>query len=544
MTRAEPVFTTDPLPDPTGQPLGPAAPGPHPYLVIGLGVWSFALGMAFAVLEDGTARAVAMMLAIWPPLVVLLGPLFIQRVRPHWRRMAAGVALMAVAASVEVVARLSGWTTPQEQSVSDIVFLLAYVLIASGVLKLVSRHGKRQARAGAIDGFVMLLPPLVLLVEYVAYVPQDAESTSSWALRLLVAVYPFLDVVLLAVLVWLVATPTLTRAHLGLMVAGVALLLCVDLFLTMELLSPSSTARAFAEGMYPLTYVVLAAGVSRGALTHLGRPRRQPVVHWGRVGVLAFGAIVGPLSIVAAALPPVPLPIEGLAVATLITSIYIVVRMIELARILGDTTAALARARSELAVQATHDPLTGLLNRSVLDDVLDALRDQQSRPAAVLSIDLDHFKAVNDLNGHAAGDAVLKATAARLRRSLRTDDLVIRMGGDEFLAALPGVRAEEVELLAARLATALEEPVRHDGNVLRVTASVGVAILPSDAQLATLDDVVADADAAMYRAKRAGHGKGRDMQDPGLPDLRRGATVGRHGQPADSDATGRGHPNS
>ncbi len=379
------------------------------------------------------------------------------------------------------------------------------------------RHGRSEIRAGILDSIVMMIPVIVLLVEYVVH--SGSVGGGSWAARVLAALYPLLDVVMLAAIVWLLAAPTLSRAHLELLAAGMALTLLADTLFAVEVQSPSAELRDVLAGIYPLTYALLAAGVVTGSATRLGLSRSGEIVHWGRVGVLAFGALLGPVVVVIAAMPPEPLPVLWVAVAVVATSTFIIWRMVELARILSVTTRKLARARRELEVQVTHDPLTGLMNRAVLDDVLKGLEDPDSRPAALLSIDLDHFKSVNDTYGHAAGDAVLRAAANRLRASVRTDDLVMRTGGDEFLAVAHRLSREEVDRTAQRIVAAIEEPILHDGRELRVSASVGVAILPPEAEEELPARTMARADAAMYESKRSGGGPELSIsRDPGAPD--------------------------
>jgi diguanylate cyclase (GGDEF)-like protein len=126
----------------------------------------------------------------------------------------------------------------------------------------------------------------------------------------------------------------------------------------------------------------------------------------------------------------------------------------------------------------------------------------------VLCVDLDRFKEVNDTLGHAAGDRLLTATAARLLAELREADLAARLGGDEFAVVLRDVPAPAVaQGVAERVVRALEQPVEHERSTLRVGASVGIALFPDDA--ADPASLVREADAALYAAKRAGRGRWR-----------------------------------
>jgi diguanylate cyclase (GGDEF)-like protein/PAS domain S-box-containing protein len=171
----------------------------------------------------------------------------------------------------------------------------------------------------------------------------------------------------------------------------------------------------------------------------------------------------------------------------------------------------LKEAQAALARQATHDPLTGLPNRRLLlDALIGALaalgRGHRTGTVALMFIDLDHFKLVNDVLGHDAGDALLKTAASRLRNAVRAHDVVARFGGDEFVVLLQHV-ADRGELrdVAQRILDALAAPIHVGGEPADVGASVGIAIAsgPDD----DADALVRNADAAMYRAKEQGRGR-------------------------------------
>ena len=165
----------------------------------------------------------------------------------------------------------------------------------------------------------------------------------------------------------------------------------------------------------------------------------------------------------------------------------------------------------ELRYKALHDPLTGLANRTLFieltADTLDHHRD--STALAVLFIDLDDFKTVNDGMGHMMGDALLIEMAARLRHSLRPADTAARLGGDEFAVLVEGITGtEQAQQVAERILASLSEPVMLEGHELRVGASVGVALTRSTADgRHTAEELLRDADMAMYRAKLTGKGR-------------------------------------
>ena len=165
------------------------------------------------------------------------------------------------------------------------------------------------------------------------------------------------------------------------------------------------------------------------------------------------------------------------------------------------------RLESALREAATTDVLTGLPNRSAFMRELQQMLVRE--PAlALLFIDLDHFKPVNDRLGHAAGDELLQQVAARIQHGVRGTDLVARLGGDEFVALLPGVsEAGDALRVADSVVSRLARPFSLEAGVAEVTCSVGVALAPTHAQGAS--ELLACADAAMYAAKDAGRNRSR-----------------------------------
>lgn len=163
----------------------------------------------------------------------------------------------------------------------------------------------------------------------------------------------------------------------------------------------------------------------------------------------------------------------------------------------------------ELRHQAFHDSLTELSNRARFTDRLEhaLARAQRTRKmVAVLFIDLDNFKAINDSYGHSAGDALLKGTAERIQGCLRAGDTAARLGGDEFAILLEDADDhDDTTVVAERVLAALESPFSHDGKEVFIRASIGIATAsPNDSPTATVETMLRNADLAMYAAKRRG----------------------------------------
>jgi diguanylate cyclase (GGDEF)-like protein len=179
--------------------------------------------------------------------------------------------------------------------------------------------------------------------------------------------------------------------------------------------------------------------------------------------------------------------------------------------------------REKLRTQSLRDPLTGLYNRRYMEDALErlvSLAERSGSATSVLMIDLDNFKGLNDQNGHAKGDAVLRDVAAQLVAALRPSDVVSRYGGEELVVILPSCGLDDAEMKAETLRQRIESLSEAHG--IRISASIGVASVPETATSPV--DVIPLADAALYVAKQAGKNRvacaerraGKDESQPRL----------------------------
>ena len=177
-----------------------------------------------------------------------------------------------------------------------------------------------------------------------------------------------------------------------------------------------------------------------------------------------------------------------------------------LERAVAERTAELQAANARAQHLADHDALTGLPNRRLLEDRLTqalALSYRNRKQTAVMFIDLDRFKAVNDTLGHAVGDQLLKEVARRLVKQLRVGDTICRIGGDEFVVVLPEIkRSADGANVAQKVLDELSRPIQVEENSLAVTPSIGIAIYPDDGRDA--ETLIRNSDAAMYHAKELG----------------------------------------
>ncbi|MEM9098295.1 MAG: diguanylate cyclase, partial [Pseudomonadota bacterium] len=180
-----------------------------------------------------------------------------------------------------------------------------------------------------------------------------------------------------------------------------------------------------------------------------------------------------------------------------------------------------SEARDAMRRLSISDPLTQLLNRRGLDEQLSRLL-QGAEPISVLSVmhvDLDHFKAVNDIFGHDAGDHVLMVVSRRMKQAVRSQDIVARAGGDEFVILLPGLDdLGRLAQLASRLIRNLSQPIQHKGNICQIGASVGIAIGGTYHDGVEPERLLKDADLAVFKSKAGGRGR-FSVFDKGMRDV-------------------------
>jgi len=326
----------------------------------------------------------------------------------------------------------------------------------------------------------------------------DSHSGNSGALGLSLA-SSVIDVVALTVaLMVLTRAKTGERAPLTLIAVGVALMAVSDTTFLGLLVH-------HAYGFTNLVVVGWAGAMVALAIAGLVSLRIPPVVADPAVPLMS------PVSLW---LPYVPV-----VVATpILTATYLpkvtsgpvaAVAMVVVAAVLGRQFMVVATNRRllhQVADQALRDPLTGLANRTLFADRLThavQLRVHDRRPLAVISVDLDDFKLVNDSLGHPAGDVVLSTVAERLLACVRPGDTVARLGGDEFAVLVEG-DVDHVHAIAYRIIEAFEQPFVVDGDELMIRPSAGIAVASRDDPDVSADTLLKHADVAMYSAKRAG----------------------------------------
>ena len=461
--------------------------------------------VAYAVLPDGLGRAAAYLVVGTGSAVAVA---FTARrtvgiPKRGWRLVALGIGLFTLGGAISDWYELVRHAPAPAASLADAAHLAGYPALAGGViLLLLARSGAGQD--GLLDGCILAMGASVVVWEGLLQPTMDEGLTV--AERLIGTAHPLMVLVLLAAVASVALTDIRSIPAYRFLFLGLTLLLAGDVALA------TSTANgAYVDGVWfdlgwLLGFVFLSVAALHQTRGGGADPVELPTARFGpvRAMVLCLSLLPGPVALVfnGAGLSPYDGPV--------ILGIFTVVMLLLLARLWG-LLAGKDRDIEERAHEALHDALTGLPNRVLFLDRLDhALRRSRrsGEGVAVLFLDVDHFKLVNDTAGHAVGDELLKTVAERLLGSVRASDTVARFAGDEFTILCEGVDDEQAAAIVAdRVLEKLSPPVALPELDLHLSASIGIALATGDHQI-NAHDLLRNADTAMYQAKvrgRAGH---------------------------------------
>ncbi|MGY1785689.1 GGDEF domain-containing protein [Geodermatophilus sp. SYSU D00698] len=415
--------------------------------------------------------------------------------RRTWQAVAVAWGLIVVG-NLTYVLVVVPQAQPPFPSVADAWWLAAYPPLFAVPLFLVRSRAPRASAVSWLDGLIGALAVAAVTATWVLAPTLSSPAHDPLAVAANLA-YPVADLLLLALV-------GAVFAVLGARVDRAVLLLCA--VLTGKLVADVLIAAAQAGG----TYVpggwgdlacVLNAALTVVAVVTAPRPAAPEPVAEVRTGWRWVSIPVG-CNVAALLVLSVEWSRPGAGLGELCALGCLAASLARTALTLREL-----RALTEVRRQAHTDELTGLANRRALGERA-AAHLAPGRPAGVLLLDLDGFKAVNDGLGHAAGDDLLRTVGARLRGALRPSDVLARLGGDEFAVLLPGADAVLARECAARLHRVLVEPVAVAGRVVRVGASIGLATTLGDGR--TIESLLAAADAGMYAAKAGGGGVAAD----------------------------------
>ncbi|GIE33833.1 hypothetical protein Ait01nite_068780 [Actinoplanes italicus] len=380
---------------------------------------------------------------------------------------------------------------------ADAFWLTGYPILAVALVMMARRRAPGQLRGAVLDGLTLTVAAALAAWQFL--IMPSLNSGYGMAETIVPALYPVADVALLAAVLFIALSPGERGMPIRLMIGAVTLYLAVDIgYNVLPYFFDYNSVVARIGPLIMLGNAMIIAAcmhADRTQLTSAGQ--RVNVLHPSRVLFLGLAFLTAPtLSLVKTGLE---VNAVAVLIATALSTAFVLTRFTIAVR-------EQERAQAQLAYQARHDPLTGLANRAVLTDELERVLPQRSGPVAVLYVDLDGFKEVNDTHGHHAGDLVLSTVAQRLSGAVRATDLVVRLGGDEFVMLCPDLPEAGAIKLAERVLGDVAQPIRYAGQALDIGASVGIAAYGSDTP--THDsDVLRTADMAMYEAKKQGRGR-------------------------------------
>jgi diguanylate cyclase (GGDEF)-like protein len=512
--------------------------GPRAWLAVAFAVFSVAwFGLSYALtplVSDDTVDLVYwFMYDAWAWAGAVMATVFAVRHGRQllWAPVVAGTWLLAIGDTLWDLSEHNVIAIDNETpSVMDLFYLPTYATLVVTAWGLVRRYNRGRGTGYFLDTTVVagaagaaLLP--VMLGPYLGIL--DAKDKSAQIFQMF---FPAADLLLVGVfLVTMLSGRALPPVRcLGL--TALMILLADQGFVNAELTDSYGFGIPWIDWMYLAQYTFMAAAVSYPLPPPAEPPEsaRFGTVSPGRVVVLVIGALLCPALFLAIQF----FGTDGVthdrietiyAIGTFALTALVCVRLVNLLGEQARTTSQLRgaleereRLSSDLEHQARHDAVTGLPNRYHLADHADLILSlpdldstgvtlpELSRDSAhaVVFLDLDDFKAVNDTCGHEAGDYVLRETARRLQLVCGRDDVVARLGGDEFAVLLPGSTTGQAAELARAMVELVNEPIMVQGRPVRLGASVGIAELRQGP--GRYAEALAEADVAMYAAKRAG----------------------------------------
>ncbi|MBV9788219.1 MAG: GGDEF domain-containing protein, partial [Chloroflexi bacterium] len=406
-------------------------------------------------------------------------------------------------------------------SVADVLYLAGYLPFTLGMLLLVRRRIRSGDIGSVIDAAMVTVSAGMLGLVYLME-PYIQDPTLTRVEQVVSVAYPLMDVFLVAIIAHILLSPgprPLAYTFLG---CSLILILGADITYAIMALNETYSTGSIIDYGWLLGYLSIGVAALHPSMRSLSALPPAPLVKltYGRLIMLAAASLLGPAVLTMELVRGRPVSVLVILGGSALLFLLSLMRMQNLIRMLQTTMAqletTLASLRSAvqnyqqvealLSHQAFHDSLTQLPNRAMFKDRLQralAAAQRHQRAVAVLFLDLDGFKYVNDRLGHRAGDELLNLLAQRLQTCVRPEDTAARLGGDEFtilLEQLPDIGG--ALQVAERIISELHAPFVIAERTLVVTASIGIAW--SSAGQESVDEILRQADVAMYRAKAQG----------------------------------------
>jgi len=412
--------------------------------------------------------------------------------RAGWLLLGTGCLLLGSGAAVWLVyvailkkpIPYPGW--------SDAVFVPGYLEIAAGLAVMIRQRTPAREIQAVLDALILSVG--LAFANWVFLTgPATQGAGLSTAQHILTIGYPLIDVMIVGLVARLLFTAGRLSPSLALLAVGTLVLLGGDVSYAVLVRFDGYHTGALPDQLWMLSLVLIGAAALHPSMRQLAVATESKRVGTTRLhlGFMVVAMLVPSIVVIIMLLTGGDSHSPALAATTIVLLPLVAIRTLHLVQ-------ALRRV-------AVGDELTGLVNRDGLMDRLDRRRAGRSGDrAALLFIDLDHFKNVNDTLGHAAGDQVLVTVGARLRSLVRDSDVLARLGGDEFVIVCEDMPSPaEAERLAERVVATLAEPFVVEGHTLFLGGSVGVVTIDTS----PAETLLRNADVAMYAAKAAGRSR-------------------------------------
>ncbi|HEX2810856.1 MAG TPA: EAL domain-containing protein, partial [Kineosporiaceae bacterium] len=414
--------------------------------------------------------------------------------RAPWLLLAAG-QVVYFSADATFYTRHDLLTLEAFPSIADVLYAAHYPLLMAAMFLLIRQRSTLRDLAGVIDAAIITVA--VALLSWVFLVSPSLAPGMGAVVLLGLLYQPLMDIAVLALALRLSMGGGPRNPSFYLLLAGMTVNLGTNCLFGVQQATGTYSSGNYLDAGWLSAYLMMGACALHPSMTRLSQPLscgQQPVGRL-RVGLLAAASLTAPLTLVVQDRigRPVQVAVDAAACAMLF--------LLVLARLWG----LLSAARSA----AMTDELTSLANRAVfIEQVRSSLAQarRQGTHIAVLFLDIDRFKMINDAMGHAAGDQLLVEMASRLRSCLRSGDVAARHGGDEFAVMMTGMTSPEDGWAAAeRLRNTVGEPLMVGQQRVDCSVSIGVAVDVDG--LDGPEDLLRHADAALYRAKDAGRNR-------------------------------------
>jgi diguanylate cyclase (GGDEF)-like protein len=414
------------------------------------------------------------------------------RVRTPWFVLAASMTLLSIGDLWYSLYDLRWHREAPYPSPSDVPYLLGYVGVAIALVLFSRQRFPGRDVASLLDSLILATSCALLAWVYLM-APYAHDDTLSILQRMVSVLYPAGDVLFIGLAIRLAMAPGRRSTAVLVMLAATITWVVADAVYGVQVLDGTYVGGSSVDAGWLVGYLLWGAVALHPSMKALTRPvpPRPITLSRGRIWALATASLVAPGLLFVQATTDSVREVHVFAGTAAVLFLLVVAR--------------LGGVANQLNEAAALDPLTRLPNRAVfMDSLRRAIHDLRGDDAtmAVLFIDLDRFKQVNDTLGHAAGDELLRVMADRVRDAVGIRDIAARLGGDEFVVLRPRANLAGAAQLAEVLEGALSEPVQLHGTPFFLSASIGVALVNDPDEDATT--VLQHADLAMYRAKQRG----------------------------------------